>query len=256
MSLVQIPWQPDLWLAPSTLGYLLKLRDRIGYNPFVVRSGGAWRAYYSQKYYWDGWVARRPGFSPASNPDTGPRQHMRGAAFDLLDTSAAMQRHCRALGLIREPSEAWHWNDPRWASMPVIKTNTSAAGGGSTPIDPKEYEMSASDTATIIKLLSEIHQPLLNGALEQIGRIDKNTGETHQAIYETEQWEGINARLGRVAAAVEGGKPATVQIDAAALAATLAPLLKTGATAEDIVTALRGEFDAIPGKVRANLIKD
>lgn len=130
--------------------------------------------------------------------------------------------------------------------------NSSVAGGGITEID----EMSAAGEATIIKLLSEIHQPLLNGALEQIGRIDKNTGETHQAIYETDQWEGINARLGRIAAAVEGGKPATVQVDVAALAATLAPLLKTGATVADIEAALKDDFANIPAATRAAIIKE
>jgi hypothetical protein len=133
-DLVQIPWQAGLWLTPSTMGYLQRASDRLGTQLLLTDSRSAWRSYASQKALYDAW-RRDPKRNPvASNPDTGQRSHMRGAAFDLRRTDAAAQNACRAVGLIRDSDEAWHWNDPDWASMPIIPTNTSAAGGSGTLI--------------------------------------------------------------------------------------------------------------------------
>jgi hypothetical protein len=140
MSLVSIPWQPNLFLTPDTLALLVAAGNVRGKPLHVVGNDGAWRAYAKQKYFYDGWVARKPGFNPASNPDTGQRSHMRGAAFDLINTDAATQAACRAVGLIRDPAEPWHWNNPRWASMPIIKANTGTAGSNTVPIAPVQEE--------------------------------------------------------------------------------------------------------------------
>lgn len=141
--LVPIPWQPNLFLHPQTLALLQAVAARLGYNPHLVNGAGAWRPYAEQKRLYDGWVKRLPGFNLASNPDTGQRSHMRGAAFDLQSTHPNVQAACRAVGLVRDPVEPWHWNDPRWASMPIIKTNTSTAGttGTAIPIDLKGKTM-------------------------------------------------------------------------------------------------------------------
>jgi hypothetical protein len=141
MSLVPIPWEPSLFLMPETLALLEAAGKKRGATLHVRQPDGAWRSYYTQKYYFEGWKARKPGFNPASDPDVGFRQHMRGAAFDLINIDAATQAACRAVGLVRDGVEAWHWNHPNWANMPIVKTNTSTAGSGGTPI--VEDDMSA-----------------------------------------------------------------------------------------------------------------
>lgn len=138
MSLVPIPWQPHLFLTPSTLALLQAASARRGRNLHVFGADGAWRPYAVQKRLYDLYKAGKGNI--ASNPDTGQRSHLRGAAFDLILTDAATQAACRAVGLVRDPAESWHWNNPAWASMPIIKTNTTTAGSGAVPIVPVPEE--------------------------------------------------------------------------------------------------------------------
>lgn len=134
-SLVQVPWQLECWLTPDTLALLGAAGEHAGEQLLIDGADGAWRSYARQSYLYFGYVNHLPGFNTASNPDTGQRNHMRGAAFDLRRTDPAAQAACRAVGLVRDSEESWHWNNPRWASMPIIPTlPTSAAGGGGTPI--------------------------------------------------------------------------------------------------------------------------
>lgn len=131
-NLVPIPWQPGYYLTPDTLAYLRAAGNKLGTNLIVT---DAWRSYAEQAYYYDQY--KNHGGNPASSPDTGLRQHMRGAAFDLQRTDATVQAACKSVGLVRDYDEAWHWNNPYWASMPIIPVNdTATAGGGSsTPIE-------------------------------------------------------------------------------------------------------------------------
>lgn len=133
-NLVPIPWQPGYYLTPDTLAYLKAAGNKLGTNLIVV---DAWRSYAEQAYYYDQYINH--GGPPASNPDTGQRNHMRGAAFDLQRTDATVQAACKVVGLIRDADESWHWNNPYWANMPIIPTNdtTTAGGGNSTPITPQ-----------------------------------------------------------------------------------------------------------------------
>lgn len=127
-DLVPIPWQRHLYLTPSTLDLLDRAStfygDDLYLNDYQWRTiSPAWRSYKQQKTAYDKF---RAGKGPvASNPDTGQRNHMRGAGFDLKLTTARAQQACRRAGLIRDPHEPWHWNDPDWASMPIIKTRTA-----------------------------------------------------------------------------------------------------------------------------------
>lgn len=127
-TLVPIPWQRHLYLTPSTLALLEKASDYYGddlylYDADYKRISPAWRSYSQQATAFKKWLKR---IGPvASNPDTGQRSHMRGAAFDLRLSTARAQQACRRAGLIRDPAEPWHWNDPHWASMPIIKTRVS-----------------------------------------------------------------------------------------------------------------------------------
>lgn len=122
MTLVRIPWQPDLYVHEHMLAKLEQIRERRGAPPYLYGSRSGWRSYADQKALWD---AYRKGGNIASNPDSGNRTHMRGVAADLRDTSAAMQRACIAVGLQRDPAEAWHWQLPNWRDYPVIPSRAS-----------------------------------------------------------------------------------------------------------------------------------
>lgn len=137
-ELVMIPWQPGYYLTPSTLKLLEEACNVLGGHIMVT---DAWRSYAEQAYYYDQYINH--GGPPASNPDTGQRNHMRGAAFDSGRTDLIAQAAFRKVGLIRDAVESWHWNDPNWQNMPVIPTNTNTAGGGATPLptpSPTEEE--------------------------------------------------------------------------------------------------------------------
>lgn len=144
-TLVQIPWQPGYYLTPDTLAYLIAAGNKLN-TRFVVND--AWRSYSEQAYYYDQYLHH--GGPPASNPDTGQRNHMRGAAFDAERTDAAAQLAFRSVGLIRDGVETWHWNNPNWQNMPIILTNTSAAGGNSKPIDNNTPTIEDEDMPTSI----------------------------------------------------------------------------------------------------------
>lgn len=136
-QLVQVPYQPECWLTPDTLALLQAVNARMGTNLQINGADGAWRPYARQAYLYNGYIKGLPGFNTASNPDTGQRNHMRGAAFDLVRTDAAVQAACRAVGLIRDSAESWHWNNPNWANMPIIPDLPGvsiAADGTVTPI--------------------------------------------------------------------------------------------------------------------------
>ena len=146
MTLVPIPTElvsshvsKTLYLRPETLALLEDASERAGRPLKLTGSRSAWRSYAEQLALW---VAYQNGTGNlASHPDTGTRPHMRGAAFDLSSTSASTQAACRAVGLIREPSESWHWNHPDWASMPVIKTLPAGTGSKPFPNRAKDDDM-------------------------------------------------------------------------------------------------------------------
>ena len=119
MTLVRVPWQPDLYVHADLLAKLQEVRQRIGRPPMLYGKQSGWRSYATQKALWE---AYQQGGNIASNPDTGNRTHMRGVAADLQDYSAAMQRALVAVGLERDPAEAWHWQLPTWRSYPIIPT--------------------------------------------------------------------------------------------------------------------------------------
>lgn len=118
--LVPIPWQPALLVHRDLLAKLEAIRARVGRPPMLYGPNSAWRSHAQQKALYDAYLAGTG--NPASNPDTGNRTHMRGVAADLQDTSRQMQAACVAVGLQRDPAEAWHWQLPNWANYPIIST--------------------------------------------------------------------------------------------------------------------------------------
>lgn len=134
-SLVAIPWQRNFYLTPETLSMLQLASAHAGHN---IPVSDAWRSYAEQAYYYDQYLHH--GGPVASNPDTGQRNHMRGDAVDIQNRAdrAAML----AVGFTPDPDEWWHFNNPRWASHPIIPTLTiPASPGASTPIGKDDDDM-------------------------------------------------------------------------------------------------------------------
>lgn len=147
-TLVPVPWQPECLLTPATLAYLIAASNRLGTQLEIDGQDGAWRPYARQAYLYGGYINHLPGFNTASNPDTGQRNHMRGDAFDLIRTDAAAQAACRAVGLVRDSAESWHWNNPNWANDPIIPTApgvTIAADGTYSSVLTGGFLMALSD---------------------------------------------------------------------------------------------------------------
>lgn len=277
-DLVRIPWQTYYWLTPHTLAYLIAASKRLGYNGtttglmlYAADPRGllsAWRSYEQQKLLYEAFLN---GGTAASNPDTGQRSHMRGAAFDLARTDFSAQNACRAVGLIRDTEESWHWNDPNWASMPIIYTHTAVAGGGTEPLEDLRkkadvmyrmiltkrgtttaanlYDM-FTDYATLTGVTwaeADAHKQGQNGEAT-LGSIDGTNADNAELVAATRKlWARIQAaNITGIRAAVGQAGPA--DIDEAALAAALAPLLAaslSGVTEAELLAALQANGTAI-----------
>lgn len=189
-NLVQVPWQTNYYLTPDTLAYLVAASNRLGTQ---LRLTDGWRSYAEQKALRDYYLADPVNHPFASDPDTGQRNHMRGAAFDLVRVDKATQDACRAVGLIRDAAESWHWNNPRWASMPIIPSLTDVAGSVATPIptgdevDMASREDIKADTAAVVR---DALAPLMDDEARELDaarregrlwRLFKNTDRAGQA---------------------------------------------------------------------------
>lgn len=115
-KLVSVPYQPGYKATPETVARLMRACAIAGHNIIL---NDAWRRYAEQAYYWDQYLYH--GGNDASNPDTGERSHMRGAAFDIVnsgDRSAMLQA-----GFLPQSVEWWHFYEPGWQNMPIIMTD-------------------------------------------------------------------------------------------------------------------------------------
>jgi hypothetical protein len=149
--LVRVPWDQRVWVEQATLTLLQAASRRAGHNIQLSSSGaslaagegnGGWRSWDAQNALYVGWINRWPGYNVASNPDTGLRQHMRGAAVDIRYQSD--RQHMLAVGFKPDAGEWWHFNHPNWLNMPIIR-NLAAAGLGSTPINNEEDDLKADE---------------------------------------------------------------------------------------------------------------
>jgi hypothetical protein len=167
--LVPIPWQPQYVLTPDTLTMLQLASAHAGHN---IQVDDAWRSYAQQKYYYDGYINHQPGFNVASNPDTGQRNHMRGAAVDITDQ--ADRGAMLTVGFTPDPVEWWHFNNPRWASMPIIPTNTdttSVSGGGATPIQEADMPLTPADMNLLLNTPAFDNGPTVSVVLMQVNAV-------------------------------------------------------------------------------------
>jgi hypothetical protein len=246
-GLVPIPWQPQYFVTPDTLALLVKASGIAGHNIQVV---DAWREYAQQKYLYNGWINHLPGFNLASNPDDPNAQnnHLRAAAVDILNRGdrAAML----AAGFTPDSVEWWHFNNPNWRNMPIIKTNTSVASTGGTPIDNSTAE---EDDMTKINLLRNGDGSGSVGTVNPDGTLDGLTSDELNAIlragmnqtypqpdgstspYHQEGdgavWGILAARTARLRAAQHGDPTALAQsVAALTIPAVLAGLKTAGAT--------------------------
>lgn len=88
-----------------------------------VNYKGAGRLHADQKYFYDGWAARLPGFNPADNPDDESQRlaHVRFGALDITPTPDRVRRLTNA-GLIRPYSyEPHHFELPNIRSYPIVR---------------------------------------------------------------------------------------------------------------------------------------
>lgn len=152
VNLVPIPWQPGYKLTPDTLALLIAASNRVGHNIEVV---DAWRSYAKQAYYFDQY--EHHGGPPASNPDTGQRNHMRGAAVDIKYTTAANRSAMLAVGFTADPVENWHFNNPNWVNMPIIPTDTAPVNVG--PVTPIIKPQPLRKMTTRMEPISYIRNP-------------------------------------------------------------------------------------------------
>lgn len=102
-----------------------------------INSAG--RLYADQKYFWDGWDAREPGFNPADNPDdeTERLAHVRFVAFDIDPTPERIRR-LEAAGFVRPYKyEPWHWELPNVRQYAIVRS-IPAAAGNTTPTQRRD----------------------------------------------------------------------------------------------------------------------
>ncbi|MDN4598839.1 M15 family metallopeptidase [Leifsonia virtsii] len=170
-TLVPIPWQPGYFLTPDTLTMLQLASAHAGHNIPVT---DAWRSYLEQKGYRDYYEADPLHHPYASDPDDPNAQnnHMRAAAVDIRDRAdrAAML----AVGFKPDGSEWWHFNNPRWASMPIIPINTyvALASLNATALSPDDIRSLLEDDMKLITSTGQ-RPPLLIGSLGSIYLTDQ-----------------------------------------------------------------------------------
>lgn len=231
MPLVQVPYAPGVWCTPDTLDRLADACRRAGHN--IPLSEG-WRSYAQQAYYYDQYLHH--GGPPASNPDTGQRNHMRGAAFDIVNKAdrAAML----AAGFTPDADEWWHFNNPNWPNMPIIPVNlwlgTATAGGGATPIinntgrNKSMYlEWDTGGTGYLVTEVGIIGLPSMQiyTLFKRVITRDQNTDRPDTFL--RAEIDMMNATLQGLARSVVGGPISIPTLDTAKLADAVVTALNT-----------------------------
>lgn len=134
LDIIEMPGQPGKYGRRVLIDALVSA----GSPP--VNSLG--RLYAQQKYFYDGWVRRLPGFNPADNPDDESQAlaHVRFGAADIDPTPARIRR-LSAAGLIRPYGyEPWHWEVPKVRSYAIVRALPTNAGAAVAP-KPEEDDM-------------------------------------------------------------------------------------------------------------------
>jgi len=123
---------------------------RTGKLILITSPYGAFRTPAQQGYLRNGWEKDWPGFYYAA--PVGESNHEDGCAFDINNWAAVgeqvIKEEAWKLGLVRDPSERWHWNNPRGPKF-TFSPAALAGVGAVTPIP----NISAADVLEAQKLL-------------------------------------------------------------------------------------------------------
>ena len=125
LDVIPIPGHPGMFARRA----FVEAWQEAGSPP--LNSAG--RLYADQKYFWDGWAERKPGFNPADNPDDETQRlaHVRFAAGDIDPTPERIRR-LSAAGLVRPYAyEPWHWELPNVRQYAIVRSIPTTAGGAS-----------------------------------------------------------------------------------------------------------------------------
>ncbi len=148
----------DIIRLPGTSMWAMRFVVETWLSAGSPRVNSAGRLYADQKYFWDGWAARRPGFNPADNPDDPNARlpHLRGFALDIDPTGDRVAR-LTAAGFTRPISyEPWHWepygknvrNYPKVYALPA-SIDATPFTVSSTPLEEDDMlALSIKDPAT------------------------------------------------------------------------------------------------------------
>lgn len=134
LDIIEIPGHPGKYARRV----LVEAWQAAGSPP--INSAG--RLYREQKYFWDGWAARLPGFNPADNPDDETQRlaHVRFGGLDI-DPTPARVRALEAAGLIRPYGyEPWHWELPNIRRYAIVRYIPTTAGGLIPDVDTTQEE--------------------------------------------------------------------------------------------------------------------
>lgn len=130
-DIIELPGQPGMYGRRA----LVEAWQAAGSPP--VNKDGAGRLYDVQKYFWDGWADRVPGFAPADNPDDETQRlaHVRFVALDITPTPARVAA-LAAAGLISPYRyETWHWELPNVRQYEIVRSIPT------NPDDTQEEDM-------------------------------------------------------------------------------------------------------------------
>ena len=271
MSLVQIPWQPYLWVHHDFLARLTVASNRYGRNILLNTEKSplgeyvsAWRSWASTVYLWNGFVNHLPGFNSASNPNNGPRSHQRGVGGDLATWPSALKAALQSAGIQVDGvhGEPWHIQLPNFMAYPIISTNTGTAGGSSTKIPdtaPELPEPPKPKGVAPMLLVTGVSNPenLYLGVYDGNGnlRVRFVSDKYEKAMLNAcvpplprvvaddstlEGWgKAAGYEYGKALPLLKVDAAATATVDLDALAGKIVAKLPTGATAEAIATAVR-----------------
>lgn len=130
-DIIELPGQPGKYGRRA----LVEAWVAAGSPP--VNKDGAGRLYAAQKYFWDGWRLRLPGFNPADNPDDESQRlaHVRFGGLDITPTPERIRR-LEAAGLIRPYKyEPWHWELPNVRRYSIVREIPATAAGSAKPME-------------------------------------------------------------------------------------------------------------------------
>jgi hypothetical protein len=242
MGLVRIPNETNAFCDSATLTRYNRACEIAGHRIDVNSSyasilrgpaDGAWRPYAEQARLYALFLAGKG--NTASDPDKGQRNHMRGAALDI--GNRADRQAMLDAGFLPDPGEWWHFNDPNWARMPIIKT--LPAGLDISPIG--EDDMGAIEQKALANIEDKINilvaeQRGYGGRTEDIqGRVIALPREMALELTERTILVGPDGQPAQFRAVLEqaarnanGSAPITIDRDAltAALAPTVAETLR------------------------------